>query len=69
MPSLIYVRWRERQNRSVSLSLNSVVLEVIALLRTELRRNNIMVRTNLAGSLRPIRSDRVQMQQVGAGTG
>jgi hypothetical protein len=47
MSSLVYVRWSEGQNRSVSLSLNSVVLEVIALLRTELRGNNITVRTNL----------------------
>jgi C4-dicarboxylate-specific signal transduction histidine kinase len=46
------------------LSLNSVVLEVIALLRTELPRNDITVPTNLAENLRPIRGDRVQKQQV-----
>jgi hypothetical protein len=45
MSSLVYVRLLEGQNRSVSLNLNSVVLEVIALLRTELRRINIRVRT------------------------
>jgi hypothetical protein len=47
MSSLVYVRLLEGENRSVSLSLNSVVLEVIALLRTELRRNNIRVRFTL----------------------
>jgi PAS domain S-box-containing protein len=56
------VRRSESERRS--LSLNSVVQEVIALLRTELRRNNITVRTNLAENLRPIQADRVQMQQV-----
>jgi PAS domain S-box-containing protein len=46
------------------LSLNSVVHEVIVLLKTELRRNNITVRTDLAVRLPSIRGDRVQMQQV-----
>jgi PAS domain S-box-containing protein len=46
------------------LSLNSVVQEVVALLRTELRRNDIAVRTALAVHLRSIQGDRVQMQQV-----
>jgi len=41
-----------------------VVHEVIVLLKTELRRNNITVRTDLAERLPPIRGDRVQMQQV-----
>ena len=46
------------------LSLNAVVREVIALLKPELRRNNITVRTDLAGRLPLVRGDRVQMQQV-----
>jgi PAS domain S-box-containing protein len=46
------------------LILNFVIREVIALLRTELRRNNIEVRTDLAENLPPIRGDRVQLQQV-----
>ena len=46
------------------LSLNSVIHEVTALLKAELRENNIAVRTNLAEPLSPIRGDRVQMQQV-----
>jgi signal transduction histidine kinase len=46
------------------LDLNSIVQEVIVLVRTDLRRNNITVRAQLAGNLRPVRCDRVQMQQV-----
>jgi PAS domain S-box-containing protein len=46
------------------LSLNSIVQEVIVLVRTELRRNNITVRANLEQNLQPISCDRVQMQQV-----
>jgi PAS domain S-box-containing protein len=47
-----------------SLNLNSIVQEVIALVRSELRRNNITVRAHLDENLRLIRCDRVQMQQV-----
>jgi PAS domain S-box-containing protein len=46
------------------LSLNSVVHEVIVLLKAELRGNNITVRTDLAERLAPIRGDRVQILQV-----
>jgi PAS domain S-box-containing protein len=46
------------------LDLNSIVQEVIVLVRTELRRNNITVRAQLAENLRLVRCDRVQMQQV-----
>ncbi|HEV7445949.1 MAG TPA: ATP-binding protein, partial [Steroidobacteraceae bacterium] len=46
------------------LDLNSIVQEVIALVRSELRRNNITVRAHLDENLRQVRCDRVQMQQV-----
>jgi signal transduction histidine kinase len=46
------------------LSLNSIVQEVIALVKTELHRNNITVRADLDENLRSIHCDRVQMQQV-----
>ena len=46
------------------LSLNSVVQEVVVLLTTELRRNNVTVHTDLADNLPPIQGDRVQMLQV-----
>jgi C4-dicarboxylate-specific signal transduction histidine kinase len=47
-----------------SLDLNRVIEEVIALLKTELRRNKIVVRTGLAGNLALVWGDRVQLQQV-----
>ena len=46
------------------LNLNSIVQEVIVLVRTELRRNNITVHAQLDENLRLVRCDRVQMQQV-----
>jgi C4-dicarboxylate-specific signal transduction histidine kinase len=46
------------------LDLNQVVQEVIALLKTELRTNKVVVRTGLAVVLPPIWGDRVQLQQV-----
>jgi PAS domain S-box-containing protein len=48
----------------IPVSLNSIVQEVIVLVRTELRRNNITVRANLEQNLQPIPCDRIQMQQV-----
>jgi C4-dicarboxylate-specific signal transduction histidine kinase len=47
-----------------SLDLNLVIEEVIALLKTELRRNKIVVRTGLAVNLSSVWGDRVQLQQV-----
>jgi PAS domain S-box-containing protein len=46
------------------LNLNSIVQEVIVLVRTELRRNNITLRAQLDDNLRLVRCDRVQVQQV-----
>jgi PAS domain S-box-containing protein len=48
----------------IPLNVNSIVQEVIVLVRTELRRNNITVRAHLDENLRLVRCDRVQMQQV-----
>jgi len=47
-----------------SLDLNEATREVVALLLSELERNKVMVRTELAGELPPIQGDRVQLQQV-----
>jgi signal transduction histidine kinase len=55
---------RRTSVRRNSLSLNSVVTEVIDLLKRELRRNSIVVRTNLAEPLPAVHGDRVQIQQV-----
>ena len=46
------------------LDLNDVIGEVIALLKTELRRNKITVKTRLARRLPAVWGDRVQLQQV-----
>jgi PAS domain S-box-containing protein len=46
------------------LPLNGVIEAVIALLKTELRRHRITVKTRLAGALPAVWGDRVQLQQV-----
>jgi signal transduction histidine kinase len=47
-----------------SLDLNEAAREVIALSLSELERNKVTVRTDLAGELPPVLGDRVQLQQV-----
>jgi signal transduction histidine kinase len=47
-----------------SLDLNEATREVVALSLSDLERNKVMVRTELAGELPPIQGDRVQLQQV-----
>jgi PAS domain S-box-containing protein len=47
-----------------SLDLNEAAREVIALSLSELQRNGVMVRTELAGDLPLVSGDRVQLQQV-----
>jgi len=49
---------------SESLDLNEVTREVVALSVSELERNKVIVRTELAGELPPVQGDRVQLQQV-----
>jgi signal transduction histidine kinase len=44
--------------------LNEATLEVIALSRTELERNRVITRTELADALPAVNGDRVQIQQV-----
>lgn len=46
------------------LDLNEVTREVVALSLSDLERNNVAVRTDLAGELPPVQGDRVQLQQV-----
>jgi signal transduction histidine kinase len=46
------------------LDLTDAIREVIALSRSELQRNHVILRTELAADLPPIRGDRVQLQQV-----
>jgi signal transduction histidine kinase len=47
-----------------SVNLNEAVQEVVALASGELRRNRVIVRTQLAENLPTVSGDRVQLQQV-----
>ena len=47
-----------------SMNLNEAAREVIALLRSELQRSRMLLRTELADDLPPVTGDRVQLQQV-----
>lgn len=55
---------RKEAPRRDRFDLNDMVEEVLALTRTELRRNGIMARTRFAEGLPPILGDRTQLQQV-----
>ena len=46
------------------LEINGAILEVIALLRTQISNNGVSVQTRLAETLPPVWADRVQFQQV-----
>src|SRR5579859_3188512 len=50
--------------RKSSLDLNDAIREVIALTQHEIRRNDILLETQLAENLPPLQVDRVQLQQV-----
>jgi len=50
--------------RKDRLELNETILEVIALIRDELAKNHVSVRTQLAQTMPAIQGDRVQVQQV-----
>src|SRR5262249_22109779 len=50
--------------RKDDVEINKVILELIALTRGELMKNNVSVQTQLAEGLPLIRGDRVQLQQV-----
>ena len=46
------------------LDVNEIILEVIALTRSEVHRSRVVLRTGLFSDLPPISGDRVQLQQV-----
>jgi PAS domain S-box-containing protein len=50
--------------RKESLDVNELLLEVIALMRSEAKSNKVAVQMNLADGLPAVHADRVQMQQV-----
>jgi C4-dicarboxylate-specific signal transduction histidine kinase len=56
--------FRKKGATSESLDLNEAAREVVALSLSELERNKVIVRTELAGELPRVQGDRVQLQQV-----
>jgi C4-dicarboxylate-specific signal transduction histidine kinase len=50
--------------RRTELDINQIIQEVITLLRNELKRNHITLRTDLASNLPRVPGDPVQLQQV-----
>ena len=46
------------------LDINETILEVIALVRTEVHRNSVSLQTQLSSNVLPILGDRIQLQQV-----
>jgi predicted ATPase/signal transduction histidine kinase len=55
---------RKEPPRMESVELNDAIDEVIALVRGELTKHRVSVRTQLAPGLSPVHGDRVQLQQV-----
>jgi C4-dicarboxylate-specific signal transduction histidine kinase len=56
--------FRGRESTLESLDLNEATREVIALSLSDLQRNGVILRTELADDLPPVTGDRVQLQQV-----
>ena len=46
------------------LDINEAILEVIALARSEVQRNSVVLQTHLSDGLPPVLGDRIQLQQV-----
>jgi PAS domain S-box-containing protein len=57
-------RFKRTAVRQEVLDINEIIQETVPILRDEVMRHNISVRTELAASLSPIIGDRVQLQQV-----
>jgi C4-dicarboxylate-specific signal transduction histidine kinase len=55
---------KKKGPRIESLDINDAILEVIGLTRSEMTKNDIAIRMQLADSLPPVQGDRVQLQQV-----
>ena len=56
--------FKKTTTASESLDLNEAAREVLALSMSELQRAQVIVRTELAHDLPPVKGDRVQLQQV-----
>jgi signal transduction histidine kinase len=46
------------------LEVNALILEVLALVRSDVQRHGVVLQTQLATDLPPVRGDRIQVQQV-----
>jgi PAS domain S-box-containing protein len=55
---------RKSPPRTDSLNIGDTLTEVIALIRGEIQRNSILLRTRLPDDLPPVLGDRIQLQQV-----
>jgi PAS domain S-box-containing protein len=55
---------RKAPSRRDQVEVNGMITEVLALTRSELRRNQIAARIQLASGMTPVDGDRVQLQQV-----
>jgi C4-dicarboxylate-specific signal transduction histidine kinase len=55
---------KRSEPQMVSLDINDVIREAILLVRREVLRNGVSMRTELASALPPVLGDRVQLQQV-----
>src|SRR5262245_39259337 len=50
--------------QKIELDINEVILEVTALIRAEIQRNHVTLRTELADDLPPVQTDRIEFQQI-----
>jgi two-component system, LuxR family, sensor kinase FixL len=55
---------RKAEPQKVRLAINDVIGEVIALADSEVRRNRVLLKADLAAGLPPVLVDRIQLQQV-----
>jgi PAS domain S-box-containing protein len=55
---------RKAEPQKAPLAINGVITEVIALADSEVRRNRVVLKTDLAANLPPVLADRIQLQQV-----
>jgi PAS domain S-box-containing protein len=55
---------RKAEPQKERLAINDVIGEVITLADSEVRRNRVLLKTDLAADLPPVLADRIQLQQV-----
>ena len=56
--------FRKTPSDKAPLAVNDLIQDVLSLVPGEVRRNHILVRTELAPNLPPVVGDRIQLQQV-----